>query len=154
MHILEQIVVVGLLSFALSATAAESYNANVCGTLSRKAEDGHAIVGVDYGQQAMPIPNQSEHFATKRLASSIVIQRLFAVRSPTNTVIVTARFLSCVHRALAIRVRTSFLDTYNAPTEPPSAWQTVFLDPGVTGSYSEKSVSTGPTRYVIEIAPE
>jgi hypothetical protein len=49
-------------------------------------------------------------------------------------------------------VRTSFMRRDQAPSEPPSAWKTVFLDPRATAIYSELSTNPNAVSYLIEIA--
>jgi hypothetical protein len=114
---------------------------------------GPALVGQEYGMQATPIPLNSVQFSNWPTVKNLSVQRLFAVRTPSDTVQVTARFISCADTALVIRVRTSFLDANQAPTEPTSAWQTVSLQPRLTAVYAEKSTSKKATNYLIEIGP-
>jgi hypothetical protein len=65
---------------------------------------------------------------------------------------VSARFLHCGDGNASIRVRTSFLRTDTSPSEPVSAWKTVYLTPHATALYHETSVSRGVANYLIEIA--
>jgi hypothetical protein len=92
-------------------------------------------------------------FTNWETARSLSIQRLSAARTSTNTVEVGARFVSCLDMPFSIRVRTSFMDAKQAPTEGASAWQTVYLQPHLTASYSERSISTNVSNYLIEITP-
>jgi hypothetical protein len=110
-----------------------------------------ALVGQEYGVQASPIPVNSVQFSKWDTAYSLAVQRLFAARTATNTVAVTARFISCSDVPFAIRVRTSFLDANQAPTEAASAWQTVYLQPRLTATYQERSVSPRAALYLIEV---
>ncbi len=112
-----------------------------------------ALVGLQYGEQSTPIPLNSVQFTNWGAASSLSVQRLAATRTPTNTVEVDARFVSCSDQTQTVRVRTSFLDGNQAPTEAPSAWQTVYLQPHLTANYSEKSTSIAAKQYLIEISP-
>ena len=113
-----------------------------------------ALVGLEYGERASPIPLDSVQFSSMEAARSLSIQRLSAVRTPTNTVEVAARFVSCQNKAFAVRVRTSFMDASQAPTEQASAWQTVYLQPHLTAAYTERSLSTKVANYLIEIMPQ
>jgi hypothetical protein len=113
-----------------------------------------ALVGLEYGEQASPIPLNSIQFSNWDAARSLSVQRLAASRTPTNTVEVAARFVSCSDIPFAVRVRTSFLDANQAPTEAASAWQTVYLQPHLTATYSERSISTGAKNYLLEVMPQ
>lgn len=114
---------------------------------------GPALVGLKYGTQATPIPLDSVQFSGWRTERSVSVQALYATRTPTNTAVVIARFVSCADAPISIRVRTSFLDADQAPAEPASAWQTVYLEPHLTATYTEKSVSAKASDYLIEIMP-
>jgi hypothetical protein len=121
---------------------------------ARPLDAAPALVGVAYGTQATPIPLNSVQFSSWTVESSVSVQQLAATRTPTNTVSVTARFISCTDRDSAIRVRTSFFDAQHAPAEPSSAWQTVYLHPHLLATYSERSTSKGVTHYLIEVMSE
>jgi hypothetical protein len=113
-----------------------------------------ALVGVEYGTRATAIPLNSVQFSSWAAERSVSVEQLAASRASTNTVAVTARFLSCSDRDAAIRVRTSFFDAHQLATEPASAWQTVYLHPHLTAAYSEQSISTAVTNYLIEITAD
>lgn len=115
---------------------------------------GPALVGQEYGPQTSPIPLNSVQFSSVSASRSLAVQQLFAHRTPTQTTSVTARFISCSDSPFAVRVRTSFLDGSAAPTEPASAWQTVFLRPHLTATYAESSTSRNVANYLIEIMQE
>lgn len=122
---------------------------------ARPNHDGApALVGLEYGEHASPIPLDSVQFSSMDAATSLSIQRLSAVRTPTNTVEVAARFISCEDKPFAVRVRTSFMDAAQAPTEQASGWQTIYLQPHLTAAYSERSTSTKVANYLIEIMPQ
>jgi hypothetical protein len=114
---------------------------------------GPALVGHEYGPQTTPIPLNSVQFSNMDAAKSLAVQHLFAARTPGNTISVTARFISCSDANFAVRVRTSFMDVNQAPTEPASAWQTVFLQPHLIATYTENSTSRSVANYLIEIMP-
>ena len=114
---------------------------------------GPALVGLEYGTQATPVPLDSVQFSGWGAEKTVSVQGLYASRTPTNTVRVMARFVSCSQVPTSIRVRTSFFDASHVPTEPASAWQTVYLQPHLTATYTEHSISTGVSDYLIEIMP-
>jgi hypothetical protein len=112
---------------------------------------GAALVGQEYGLQSTPIPLNSVQFADWGTAKKLAIQHLFASRTSANTVQLTARFISCSDEAVSLRVRASFLDSNQMPTEPTSAWQTVFLQPRLTAVYAEKSTAKNVSSYLVEV---
>jgi hypothetical protein len=112
---------------------------------------GAALVGQEYGLQSTPIPLNSVQFADWGTAKKLALQHLFASRTPANTVQLTARFISCSDDAVSIRVRASFLDSNQMPTEPASAWQTVFLQPRLTAVYAERSTAKNVSSYLVEV---
>jgi len=124
-----------------------------CTGQSRMGRTGPALVGLEYGTQSSPIPLDSVQFSNWSAERAVSLQRLTAARTATNTVEVTARFVSCANQSISFRVRTSFLDSNQAPTEPASAWQTVFVQPHLTATYSERSLSTQVSHYLLEITP-
>jgi hypothetical protein len=115
---------------------------------------GAALIGQEYGLQATPIPLNAVQFSSWDTTKSLSVQHLYAARTPANTVAVTARFVSCSDAPFNVRVRTSFVDTNQAPTEPVSAWKTIYLQPRLTAVYSEYSTSSSAASYLIEVAPE
>lgn len=102
---------------------------------------GPALVGQQYGVQATSIPLDSVQFSGWKTAKLVAVQSLHASRTETDTVQVSARFISCSDKAFSIRVRSSFMDDRQAPTEPVSAWQIVHMHPRAMTVYTEKSVS-------------
>lgn len=122
---------------------------------SRSVKDNHsagaALVGQEYGLQSTPIPLNSVQFADWDTAQKLAIQHLFASRTPANTVQLTARFISCSDEPFSLKVRASFLDANQAPSEPISAWQTVFIQPRLTAVYTERSTSKNVGSYLVEV---
>jgi hypothetical protein len=110
-----------------------------------------ALVGQEYGVQATPIPVNSVQFADWGTAKKLAIQHLYASRTPTNTVELTARFISCSDEPVSVKVRASFLDSNQMPTEPTSAWQTVFLQPRLTAVYADRSTAKNVSSFLVEV---
>jgi hypothetical protein len=123
------------------------------GTMKGDRSGTPALVGQEYGPQFTPMPLNSVQFSNWDTAKSLSVQRLFASRTPGGTVAVAARFISCSDAEMAIKVRTSFMDSNQMPTETASAWQTVFLQPRLTATYEEKSTARNVANYLIEIMP-
>jgi hypothetical protein len=144
---------VAVTAVMLAGCAAKPPLVTECLRQGHAGRPGPALVGLKYGTQATPIPLDSVQFSDWGAEKTVSVQDLHASRTATNTVEVTARFISCSDVATSIRVRTSFLGANQAPTEPASAWQTVYLEPHLTATYTENSVSTGVSDYLIEIMP-
>ena len=120
---------------------------------SRPAPKGPALVGHEYGMKVSPIPLDAVQFTEQRIANTVAVQALYASRTPTETVQVTARFVNCTEKPITIRARTSFLKASQAPNEPISAWQNVHLNPKATGLYTESSLGRSEvTNYLVELA--
>lgn len=135
----------------LAACAARPPLVAQCTGQSHRARPGPALVGLKYGTQATPIPLDSVQFSNWAAERAVSVQSLFAHRTPTNTVEVVARFVSCSDRPMTLRVRTSFFNASHAPTEPVSAWKTVYLEPHLLSTYTERSMSTNVSDYLIEV---
>lgn len=116
-----------------------------------KHSTGAALVGQEYGEQSTPIPLNSVQFADWGTAKKLAVQHLFASRTPASTVQLTARFISCSDEVVSIKVRASFLDSNQMPTEATSAWQPVFLQPRLTAVYSERSTAKNVSSYLVEV---
>lgn len=113
-----------------------------------------ALVGKDYGMAMTPIPLNTVQMTNKTLAETVAIQSVVARRTPTDSVQVTSRFVNCTDRKITMQVRTSFMDASQVPTEPVSAWRTVFVQPRATAVYQENSIGRGTVaHYLIEVAP-
>lgn len=98
-----------------------------------------------------PIPLESVQLIDKSLSRRIVAQGVEARRTETDTVEVVARVVNCGKDPLQLQLRTSFLSAGNAPTEPTSSWQRIYLAPKSTGVYTEKSISRDVAHYLIEV---
>ncbi|HYF42069.1 MAG TPA: hypothetical protein VEA35_06425 [Ramlibacter sp.] len=123
-----------------------------CQMPTQSVRAGPALVGETYGMKMTPLPVNSVQFGSQATAQAMAVQSLFAERSQTDTVQVTARFVSCLDRPSSVRVRTSFLRASTAPAEAPTAWKTVYLEPRATAVYSELSTVQDVASYLIEVA--
>ena len=112
---------------------------------------GPALVGQAYGMAMTPLPLNSVQFGSDAASRSMAVQNLYAARTATSTVEVSARFLSCLDKPTTVLVRTSFLRENSAQAEPPSAWKAVYLEPRATAVYSEMSTSIDAAHYLIEV---
>lgn len=122
-----------------------------CSLPATQDRTGPALVGQRYGMAMTPMPLNSVQFSGQDVARAMAVQNLYAARTPTGTVQVSARFVSCLDQPASVRVRTSFMRADTAPAEAPTPWRLVFLEPRATALYSELSVSTDATAYLIEV---
>lgn len=82
----------------------------------------------------------------------IVVEGLFAERTDTNALMVTARLINCTKKPVSIQVRSNFMDRSQIPTEQASVWKTVFLSPRSTAVYQERSIGTDKVaNYLLEL---
>jgi hypothetical protein len=125
-----------------------------CQAATGAGRPGPALVGQAYGTQHSPLPLNSVQFDAQATASRLAVQDIFADRTGTDTVEVTARFVSCADAPSSVRVRTSFMRVNHAPAEPTSAWKVVHLAPRAISHYTELSTSRDVASYLIEIARE
>ena len=123
-----------------------------CTPPNGSARPGPALVGQTYGMQMTPIPLDGVQFDSHGTAARVAVQQLWAARTPTDTVAVQARFVSCMDAPSQISVRTSFMRADGTPVEAPSAWKRLFLTPHALALYSESSVGRDVRHYVVEVA--
>ena len=140
----------------LAANAAAENNVVKCKTWqARRAAPvaGPALVA-NVPKSMTPIDLNAVQFTDKPLTRQVLVEGLFARRTETDTVEVTARFVNCTDKPLQVQARSSFMDLTQAPTEPVSAWTQVFIPPKGTGTYRERSMSRDDVQYyLIELAP-
>jgi len=140
----------------LAANAAAENNVVKCKTWqARRAAPvaGPALVA-NVPKSMTPIDLNAVQFTDKPLTRQVLVEGLFARRTETDTVEVTARFVNCTDKPLQVQARSSFMDVSQAPTEPVSAWTQVFIPPKGTGTYRERSMSRDEVQYyLIELAP-
>jgi hypothetical protein len=125
-----------------------------CGIPDPGARPGPALVGLQYGMQMSPLPLNSVQFDGPATASRVAVQNIFAERTVTDTVSVTARLVSCADIPTTVKMRTSFMRANQGPAEGSSAWRVVFLAPRAIAHYTELSTSRDSASYLIEIAAE
>lgn len=102
-----------------------------------------------------PIDLNAVQFTDKALTRLMLVEGLFARRTETDTVEVSARFVNCTNKPLTIRARSNFMDEVQYPVEPTSSWQRVIIQPYATGVYRERSMKRAEVKYyLIEIAGE
>ena len=144
---------VALFSFAASAHAENRVvKCNTYRARHAPVPEGPALVA-NVARSMRPIPLDAVQFTDKKLTRQMVVESLFSRPTDSGTTEVVARFVNCTSETLAVRVRVSFLDADQAPTEPTSTWRTQFIPARGTGVYSERSIAArGVTNYLIELA--
>jgi hypothetical protein len=96
-----------------------------------------------------PIALNAVQFTDRALTRTVLVEGLFARRTETDTVEVTARLVNCTGAPVQALARSSFMDEAQAPTEPTSGWRRIFLPPYGTGVYREKSVGREAVHYYL-----
>ncbi len=114
---------------------------------------GPALVANVAGSMT-PIDLNAVQFTDRKLGRRMVVETVQAVRTPTQGLKVFVRLVNCKSQPLTVQLRTNFLDGGQLPTEPPSAWRTVFLSPRATAAYEESSIA-GPKvgAFYVELRP-
>ncbi|MBM3394304.1 MAG: hypothetical protein FJY37_06665 [Betaproteobacteria bacterium] len=113
---------------------------------------GPALIGQEYGPKVSRIPIDAVLYTDRDLTHRVALQALSGTRNNASTVSVDARFFNCTSQAVQLGVRTSFMDKSQRPTEPASAWQTVYVPAHATAQYSEVSVGREEVaHYLVEI---
>lgn len=112
---------------------------------------GPALVA-NVSRASTPIDLNAVLMTDKPLWKSVVVEGLFARRTETDNLEVTARFLNCTKKPIVIQARSSFMDDTQVPTEKSSVWKTVYLSPRATGVYQERSIATKTVgAYLVEL---
>ena len=121
--------------------------------LKASRRGGPAILSEAYNSLTA-VPLNAVQIGDRDLFFKVIVKSLYAEATPTGNVKVTARVANCTNALLKFRARASFLGAGNAPVEPSSAWQTVFIEPSALGVYQVMSLSTSAVdSYYIEFAP-
>ena len=107
-----------------------------------------ALVGPEAGVLTA-VPLNTVQIIDPGIARRIVVQSVHARRSPTQTIELAARFFNCTDYRQQILVRSQFMDPGQFPSEPPSAWRTVFIDPRSFSVYAEHSSGGAKVRYFL-----
>ncbi len=147
------VVVPGLLA---SAAQARENRVVQCETFRARAAPsagGPALIA-NVSTSMTPIDLNSVLFTDRKLGRSMVVEAVFAQRTPTNGVKLTARVVNCTSQALAVQFRSNFMDANQIPTEKASAWKTVYLSPRATAVYEESSIGRDRVdAFLIELRP-
>ena len=96
-----------------------------------------------------PINLNAVQITDRKIARKIMIQGVYARRTPTNTLEVMTRMVNCTDYPQHLQLRSSFMDDQQFPIENTSAWQRVFLEPRSAGVYQESSIGTLDVAYFL-----
>lgn len=119
--------------------------------LAAAEERGPVLVPQTPGSIA-DIPLNAVNVTDPAISNKILVQATNAERLQSGQVQARARLVNCTDYALQVEGRTHFLNGRQAPAEPPTAWQRVYLAPHTIASYQAKSTGGGDVRtYYIEL---
>lgn len=126
-----------------------------------KCYTGRAHDSVSYGGPALvanvpnsmtPIDLNAVQMTDRKLWKSVIVEGLFARRTETNALEITARFVNCTNEPIVIEARTDFMDAQQVPTEKESAWQRIFISPRATKTYQTQSIGTvNVQQFLVEL---
>lgn len=98
------------------------------------------------------VPLNAVSMTDLAITNKVLVQSVAARRNPTGTVEVFTRLVNCTDFPLQVEGRVQFLDAQQAPVEPISAWQRVYLPARATGVYAESSTDIRRAAlYLIEL---
>lgn len=100
--------------------------------------------------EASPVvemPLNSVSITDFSIINKIHVRSVNVRRSPTGTVELWSQIMNCTDYPLRAEVRTQFYDKSQAPSEPVSAWKSLYLDPRSNNTYRESSIGTDAARY-------
>ena len=135
----------------LATNAAAENNVVKCKTWqARRAAPvaGPALVA-NVPKSMTPIDLNAVQFTDKPLTRQVLVEGLFARRTETDTVEVTARLVNCTNEPLQVQARSSFMDETQNPTEPTSVWSRVSIPAYGTGVYRERSMGRDEVQYYL-----
>src|SRR3954468_10266041 len=116
-----------------------------------KAHRIPALLGQVSGE-LRPMPLDGVYVSDDAIERKIMVQSVFARRTPNQSLEVLTRVVNCTDYPLQIMGRTSFLDANTFPTEDPSAWKTIFVGPRSFATYQEVSIGgSNVASYLIEM---
>ncbi len=118
-----------------------------------KRTGGPALVA-NVPSSITPIDLNAVLFTDKMLDRQVIVEGLFAQRTPVGGLRVMARLVNCTDKTLVIQARSNFMDANQLPTEAASAWRTLYLSPRATSVYEENSVGPQVGAYLIEVRPD
>ena len=107
-----------------------------------------ALIGSVQGAMT-PVALDSVYVIDSAIRRKVMAQDLFARRTPSGSIELVARIVNCTDHPLQVQGRTSFMDSTKFPTENPSAWQTVFIEPRSFGTYREVSIGRDQVAYYL-----
>lgn len=141
------------LLWANGASAAENreLKCKISAARADRGGGGPALVA-NIPKAMTPIDLNAVLMTDKAVRKAVIVEGLFARRTETDTLEVTARFVNCTKEPISVQVRSNFMDQSQVPTEPSSVWKTVYISPRSIGTYQERSIATGNVAaYLVEL---
>ena len=140
----------------LGSVAAEARENRPLKCYTGRAHDAPSFGGpalvANVPRSMTPIDLNAVQMTDRRLWKSVIVEGLFARRTETNTLEVTARFVNCTKEPIVTEARTDFMDAQQVPTEKESAWQRIFLSPLSTKTYQTQSIgTTNVANFLVEL---
>ncbi|MBZ2208797.1 hypothetical protein [Massilia soli] len=85
-------------------------------------------------------------------SGKIAVEQQGARRNPTGTLKVIAMLRNRTDFPQVLEARTSYFDNGFAPTEKPSSWTRIHMDPNGVASYEESSMAAqAVAHYLVEV---
>lgn len=85
-------------------------------------------------------------------AGKIAVEQQGARRNPTGSLKVIAMLRNRTDFPQVLEARTSYFDSGFAPTEKPSAWTRIHMEPNGVSSYEESSMAAqAVAHYLVEV---
>lgn len=152
---LRALMILSIAALAVPAVAAENQVVK-CHTSRARASGlsgGPALIA-NIPRSMSPIELNGVQMTDKKLTKSVIVEGMFAMRTPTDGLRLIARFVNCTKKPMIVQARANFLDVNQIPTESPSSWKQIFLSPLATATYEESSIGrTQVAAYLIELRP-
>ena len=145
------VAVLGILAAAATPGEARENRVLKCSTEAARrqaAPVGPALLA-NVPRAMTPIDLNAVQMTDKGLARKMLVEGLFAMRTPTDTVQVVARVVNCTGKTVSIEARSSFMNNAQIPTEPVSTWKTVHVPAYGTGVYEERSMARQDVSYYL-----
>jgi hypothetical protein len=98
------------------------------------------------------IPLNTVQLVDKAIAKKVLVERVTARRTETDTVKVTVTFFNKGKQPLLLAIRSSFFESEGLPAEPSSGWRTVHIQPKTIATYQETSTGREDvTSFLVEV---
>lgn len=115
------------------------------------ARSGPALLPATPGAME-PIPLDSARIIDRSISNKVQVQAVARGRTAAGATELYARLVNCTDYPQQVQVRAHFLDASQIPTEPPSVWRRVFLQPKSIADYREAGTRPAvPGHFLLEV---